>query len=163
MLSLGPGVQIVLATSPVDLRCGHDGLATLGRTMWKDDPYSGTLFVFLGRRMDRVKILFFHAGGFTIYYPRLERGRFTMPRIPAGATRVDLDATSLAMLLDGVDLRVVRRAPRWEPARAKKTYGGDRHFARIVIKAARWFRPMTTSMAAPGAILQSTCRVRSRP
>jgi len=124
MLSLGPGVQIVLATSPVDLRCGHDGLATLVRTMWKDDPYNGTLFVFLGRRMDRVKVLFFHAGGFTIYYRRLERGRFTMPRIPEGATRVELDATSLAMLLDGVDLRVVRRAPRWEPARAKKRTEG---------------------------------------
>jgi transposase len=119
MLSFGPGVQVVLATSPVDLRRGHDGLASLVRSMWKADPYSGTLFVFFGRRMDRVKVLFFYAGGFTIYYRRLERGRFTMPHVAKGATRVELDPTTLAMLLDGVDLLGIKRAPRWEPARRK--------------------------------------------
>ena len=117
MLSLGPGVQVVLATEPVDLRRGHDGLVTLVRSLWRADPYSGTLFVFFGRRMDRVKVLFFSAGGFVVYYKRLERGRFCMPRIPEGATQVVLDAALLAMLLDGVDLRAVRRGPRWEPTR----------------------------------------------
>jgi len=119
VLSLGPGVQIVLATAPIDLRRGHDGLITLVRSLWKADPYGGTLFVFFGRRMDRVKVLFFSAGGFVVYYKRLERGRFTMPRIPDGATQVVLDPASLAMLLDGVDLRAVRRAPMWEPATRK--------------------------------------------
>jgi transposase len=75
VLSLGPGVQIVLATESIDLRRGHDGLVTLVRSLWKADPYSGTLFVFFGRRMDRVKVLFFSAGGFVVYYKRLERGR----------------------------------------------------------------------------------------
>ena len=120
MLSLGPGVQVVLATEPVDLRRGHDGLVTLVRSLWRADPYSGTLFVFFGRRRDRVKILFFSAGGFVLYYKRLERGRFCMPHVPEAASQVVLDAASLAMLLDGVDLRAVRRAPRWEPARARK-------------------------------------------
>lgn len=124
MLSLGPGVQIVLATAPVDLRRGHDGLVTLVRALWHTDPYAGTLFVFFGRRMDRVKVLFFSAGGFVLYYKRLERGRFCMPHVPAAASQVELDAASLAMLLDGVDLRAVKRAPRWEPARAKKRAEG---------------------------------------
>lgn len=117
MLSLGPGVQIVLATAPVDLRRGHDGLVSLVQSLWRLDPYSGTLFVFFGRRMDRVKVLFFSAGGFVVYYKRLERGRFTMPRIPEGASQVLLDAASLTMLLEGIDLRVVRRAPMWQPAK----------------------------------------------
>lgn len=117
MLSLGPGVQVVLATEPVDLRRGHDGLVTLVRSLWRADPYSGTLFVFFGRRMDRVKILFFSAGGFVVYYKRLERGRFAMPRVPEDASKIVLDPASLGMLLDGVDLRAVRRAPRWEPVR----------------------------------------------
>ena len=120
MLSLGPGVQVVLATEPVDLRRGHDGLVTLVRSLWRADPYSGTLFVFFGRRRDRVKVLFFSAGGFVVYYKRLERGRFCMPHVPEAASQIVLDAASLAMLLDGVDLRAVRRAPRWEPARARK-------------------------------------------
>jgi transposase len=117
VLSLGPGVQIVLATAPVDLRRGHDGLVSLVQSLWKLDPYSGTLFVFFGRRMDRVKVLFFSAGGFVVYYKRLERGRFTMPRIPEGASQVTLDAASLTMLLEGIDLRVVRRVPMWQPAK----------------------------------------------
>ena len=124
MLSLGPGVQVVLATEPVDLRRGHDGLVTLVRSLWRADPYSGTLFVFFGRRMDRVKVLFFSAGGFVVYYKRLERGRFSMPHVPAAASQVVLEAASLAMLLDGVDLRAIKRAPRWEPARAKKRAEG---------------------------------------
>jgi len=117
VLSLGPGVQIVLATAPVDLRRGHDGLVSLVQSLWKADPYSGTLFVFFGRRLDRVKVLFFSAGGFVVYYKRLEKGRFTMPRIPEGASRVELDSASLTMLLDGVDLRAVRRTPMWQPAK----------------------------------------------
>lgn len=118
MLSLGPGVRIVLATEPVDLRRGHDGLVTLVRQRWGADPYSGHLFVFVGRRMDRVKILFFSSGGFVVYYKRLERGRFTLPRIPAGAREVALDAASLTMLLDGIDFRTVRRTAMWSPATA---------------------------------------------
>jgi transposase len=119
VLSLGPGVQIVLATEPTDLRRGHDGLVTLVRALWKADPYSGTLFVFFGRRMDRVKVLFFSAGGFVVYYKRLERGRFTMPRIPKEASQIVLDSASLTMLLDGIDLRAIRRAPMWQPTTKK--------------------------------------------
>lgn len=125
MLSLGPGVQIVLATQPIDLRRGHDGLATLVSSLWKADPYSGTLFVFFGRRMDRVKILFFSAGGFVLYYKRLESGRFSMPRVAEDATQVVLDPASLAMLLDGVDLRAVRRTPMWKPLAKRSEEGID--------------------------------------
>jgi transposase len=55
---LPPSVKVWLASEPVDLRRGHDGLSALVRTQWRQDPYSGHLFVFVGRRKDRVKILF---------------------------------------------------------------------------------------------------------
>lgn len=118
MLSLGIGARVVLATEPVDLRRGHDGLISLVRSRWNADPYSGTLFVFVGRRGDRAKVLFFAPGGFVVYYKRLERGRFVMPPIPEGATSIALDGAALAMLLDGIDLRFVRRPALWSP---KKT------------------------------------------
>jgi transposase len=89
------------------------------------DPYSGTLFVFFGRRMDRVKILFFSVGGFVVYYKRLERGRFSMPRIPEGASQIVLEPGSLAMLLDGIDLRAVRRTTMWQPTTRKTARGGS--------------------------------------
>lgn len=119
MIGFGSGTRVVVAAEPVDLRRGHDGLITLVRALWGDDPYSGTLFVFLGRRRDRVKVLFFSGGGFVVYYKRLEQGRFFLPRIEAHATRVLLDATSLAMLLEGIDLRTAVRAHAWAPL--KKT------------------------------------------
>jgi transposase len=125
VLSLGPGVLVVLATESIDLRRGHDGLVTLVRSLWKADPYSGTLFVFFGRRMDRVKILFFSVGGFVVYYKRLERGRFSMPRIPDGASQIVLEPGSLAMLLDGIDLRAVRRTTMWQPTTRKTARGGS--------------------------------------
>lgn len=118
MLSLGIGTRVVLAIEPVDLRRGHDGLISLVRSQWNVDPYSGTLFVFFGRRGDRVKILFFAAGGFVVYYKRLERGRFTMPVAAAGATSIPLDGAALAMLLEGIDVGAVKRPALWTP---KKT------------------------------------------
>jgi transposase len=69
---------------------------------------------------DRVKILVWDRGGFVLYYKRMERGRFRLPEIAPGAEEVQLDATQLAMLLDGIDVKRVKPPRRWEPARAKK-------------------------------------------
>lgn len=118
MLTLPPSVRIYLATGKVDLRRGHDGLGALVRNQWKLDVYGGHLFVFVGRRGDRCKILFWDHGGFVLYYKRLERGRFRVPSVPADGISVTIDATELAMLLDGIDVFSVKRPKRWEPPRS---------------------------------------------
>jgi transposase len=97
------------------LRRGHDSLVALVRHAWRLNPFEGHLFVFLGRRLDRVKILVWDRNGFVLYYKRLSQGRFRIPSIPAGASRVEMDATTLAMLLDGIDVRQVRRPRAWSP------------------------------------------------
>ena len=106
-----------LATERVDLRRGHDGLLALVQGTLKQDPYAGHLFVFLGRRIDRCKILFWERGGFVVYYKRLEKGRFQLPRKTLDGKAVEMDATELMMMLDGIDVRYVRRPPMWEPKR----------------------------------------------
>ena len=115
MLSVSAGTRIYLATEPVDLRRGHDGLTALVRARFGMDPLQGHLFVFVGRRVDRVKILFWDRGGFVVYYKRLAQGRFRMPNVESGADRVVLDGTELAMLLGGFDLATTRRATAWQP------------------------------------------------
>jgi transposase len=115
MLTLPPSVRIYLASEPVDLRRGHDGLFAIVRNQWKMDAFAGHLFAFIGRRGNRIKILFWDRGGFVIYYKRLERGRFRLPRVNGKATSITLDATQLGMLLDGIDVRYVRRAEHWSP------------------------------------------------
>ncbi len=94
------------------MRKGHDGLCGLVRAAG-EDPFSGDLFVFISRRRDRAKILCFARGGLVLWYKRLERGRFRHPR--RGEAHLELDATALAMLLDGIDVTRVRRPVAWRP------------------------------------------------
>jgi transposase len=115
VLSLPPSVRIYLAIEPVDLRRGHDGLSAIIRGQWGASLFAGHLFVFLGRRRDRCKILFWDRGGLVLYYKRLERGRFRMPKITGDGRAIEMDATELTMLLDGIDVRYVRRADHWKP------------------------------------------------
>jgi transposase len=118
VLSVSPTTKVYLSTEPVDLRRGHDGLVALvGKTL-SLDPYSGHLFVFVGRRVDRIKVLFWDRGGFVLYYKRLAKGRFRMPHIRAGADRVLLDGTELAMLLGGFEVGRVARTDAWQPRHA---------------------------------------------
>lgn len=116
MLTAAPGTRIFLATEPIDMRRGHDGLCAYVRGHFDLDPYSGAYFVFLGKRGDRAKVLFWDRGGFVVYYKRLAKGRFRWPRVTASASPVVLDATELAMLLGGFDLRQARRLPAWSPS-----------------------------------------------
>lgn len=116
MLTVAAGARVYLAVEPVDLRRGHDGLCALVRGQLALDPFAGHLFVFVGRRRDRIKILFWDRGGFVVYYKRLARGRFTTPRVSADADRITLDSTQLAMLLGGFDPVDARRTSAWEPA-----------------------------------------------
>lgn len=113
----GP-IRILLATAPVDLRRGHDGLAALVRASWGEDVYAGHLFVFVGRRRDRIKVLWWETGGFALFHKRLERGRFRLPADPGNGPTLRLEAAELRLLLDGFDWRRVTPPPRWRPAGA---------------------------------------------
>ena len=115
MLTLPPSVRIWVAAEPVHMGKGHDGLVALVIERFGYDPFSGNLFLFLGKRRDRCKILWWERGGFVVYYKRLERGKMRLPAIKRGASRVILDGAQLAMLLDGIDLARVARPEAWSP------------------------------------------------
>jgi transposase len=79
------------------------------------------LFLFVGRGKDRLKILHWDAGGFCIWYKRLEEGTFRLPRVSSDDASVELKASELAMLLEGIDLKSIKRSKRFE--RAVRTAG----------------------------------------
>jgi transposase len=110
-----PG-RIYLCTSPTDMRKGFDTLAALVKEFIGQDPLSGHLFLFLGRSRDRIKILYWDADGFALWYKRLEEGTFKMPRVSSDAAGVELKASELAMMLEGIDLRSVKRTKRFSAA-----------------------------------------------
>ncbi len=121
MLNLSPTLRIFLCLEAVDLRKSFDSLAALVRQSLSHDPLSGHWFVFHNRAGDRLKLLAWEEDGWAIWYKRLEEGVFRFP--PAGGDgppRVEVRATELAMLLDGVVLEKVQRRKRYHrPATAK--------------------------------------------
>jgi transposase len=95
------------------MRCGFDRLAERVRAVIGQDPVSGHLFVFRSRRGDRLKILVWDLDGFLLWYKRLEAGVFKLPRAKEGARSVELRASELAMVLDGIDVSKLKRVPRY--------------------------------------------------
>jgi transposase len=111
MIVLPAGTRVWLAAGVTDMRKGMDGLAALVQTTLAENPFSGQLFVFRGRRGDLVKLLWFDGDGMCLFAKRLERGRFVWPQASSGA--VSLSAAQLSMLLEGIDWRRPRRT--WWP------------------------------------------------
>ena len=109
--------RIWLATQPADMRCGFDRLADLARSVTGQDPLSGHLFLFRSRGGDRLKVLYWDKDGLALWYKRLEEGTFKLPRIDGDARSVELRASELAMMLDGIDLKSVKRVKRYTRAR----------------------------------------------
>ena len=103
MIGLPAGTKVWLACGVTDMRKGFDGLAALVQLSLHEDPFSGQLFLFRGRRGDRVKILWWDGDGLCLFAKRLERGRFVWPRATDGT--VHLTQAQLSMLLEGIDWR----------------------------------------------------------
>ncbi len=103
MIGLPSSTRVWLAAGVTDMRKGMDGLAALVQTTLSENPFSGHIFVFRGRRGDLVKLLWYDGDGICLYAKRLERGRFVWPQASSGS--VVLSAAQLAMLLEGIDWR----------------------------------------------------------
>jgi transposase len=117
VLTLPPTVKVYVAVEPIDMRKGVDALANVVRSALGQEPMSGHLFVFRGRRGHMLRILFWDRNGWALYAKRLERGQFYLPvDVPVGADRVEVDAAELALILEGIDLRGSRRHRRWRPS-----------------------------------------------
>ena len=115
MLRLPASVRVFLCMAPVDMRRSFDGLAAMAERVVRQDPLSGHLFVFRGRRGDRIKILSWDGDGYALWYKRLEAGVFRFPSEAAEAK--EISAADLGLILEGIDLRSVKRQKRFALAR----------------------------------------------
>lgn len=114
MLSISPAVKIFLCTQPTDLRRGFDGLAVLVEEALGKNPLSGHLFLFVNRRRNRIKMLYWAGDGYALWYKRLERGTFELPRAEqADSAGLEISASQLSLILDGIELASVRRRRRF--------------------------------------------------
>ena len=114
MIPVPVGTKVWLAAGVTDMRKGFNGLSVLAERVLAEDPFSGHLFVFRGRRGDLIKVLWHDGVGLSLYAKRLERGRFIWPSPADG--KVSVTPAQLAMLLEGIDWRAPQRT--WRPLRA---------------------------------------------
>jgi transposase len=108
-----PGIQVYMAVEPVDMRKSFDGLSAAVEAVFARSVLDGHLFLFLNKRRDRIKLLWWNGDGLAMFATRLERGTYEVPRHDADTKQLRLDATQLALLLGGVELRSVKRRPRY--------------------------------------------------
>jgi transposase len=102
------GVRIYLALGRTDMRKGFDGLSMLAQEALKQNPFSGSFFIFRGKRGDLVKVLYWDGQGFCLFAKRLEKGRFVWPLAKEGS--VTLTPAQMSMLLEGIDWRAPQRS-----------------------------------------------------
>ena len=116
MLTFAPNMRMYLHARPTDMRKSFDGLCALVRNVFQADPLDGSLFLFVNRRGDRLKMLWWDRDGLALFYKRLEAGTFETLRADGEAATVEIDATELAMLLSGVSLASAKRRKRYSRA-----------------------------------------------
>ena len=114
MIGLPAGTRVWLAVGMTDMRKGFDGLASIAQSALAQDPFSGHVFVFRGRRGDIIKLLWWDGQGLCLFAKRLEKGRFVWPQADSGS--ISLTPAQLSMLLEGIDWRMPTRT--WQPQRA---------------------------------------------
>jgi transposase len=107
LLALTAATRIYLYRAPCDMRKSFDGLCGLIRSELGEDPLSGSLFVFVNRRRNMVKLLYWDRDGLALWYKRLERGCFSLP--PISSTHARIDRLQLTLLLEGVVAKKISR------------------------------------------------------
>ena len=118
MIALSPQIRVFLYRRPTDMRKSFHGLIALTEAELKQDPLSGSLFVFVNRRRDRIKILYWGETGFCIWYQQLQQGTYQLPRHDSldEQDTLEVSRAQLSLILDGIDLTSARQRRRFQLA-----------------------------------------------
>ena len=125
MISIASSTCIFIATSPSDMRKGFDGLQGLVVGVLGQAPRSGHRFLFVNRRRDKLKVLYWDGDGLAIWYRRLEQGTFQMPSITDDQTAAEINREDLLMLIRGLDYENVHRRKRYKLPDSQTVKGSD--------------------------------------
>ena len=104
-----------LYSHPTDMRMSFDALSGLVRNNLGNNPTSGEVFIFINRRRDKIKLLHWQGSGYLLYYKRLEKGTFELPRYDASVGSITLSYSQLVMIIDGLSIKNLQRRARYIP------------------------------------------------
>lgn len=112
MFRSGGDVKVFVYREAADMRCSFSGLSVLVESVLKENPLSGHLFVFVNRKHDYVKMLYWERGGYCLWSKRLEAGTYLLPK--RDTEKIELSVTELMMMLDGFELSRYQKRKRYE-------------------------------------------------
>jgi transposase len=107
------GLRFFLFQQATDMRKSFEGLSALVSSELGADVLSGDVFVFINKRRDRLKLLLWDRDGFWIFYKRLEKGTFQVPLSVGDDATSEMTYDALWLMIAGIDMRSVRRRPRY--------------------------------------------------
>lgn len=120
MFNLGASTRIFVSSKPVDMRKSFDGLFAMVRSVFEEDPFSGSLFLFRSQRGNLIKMLWWDTDGWAIFAKRLETGTFRFPEVrfvDGKYEQVEIERDELLLLLSGIDVSSVKRLKRYRRPR----------------------------------------------
>ena len=106
-------LRVWLYQKPVDMRRSFDGLAAIAKNQMHENPLSGHLFVFINKRRNYLKVLFFDRSGYCIWAKRLEAGQFSLLQQEGNGTKLAMNLTRLKLLIEGLDSNDFRQRKRF--------------------------------------------------
>lgn len=114
MFALGTSHQFQLYGRPTDMRKSFDSLRGLVINDLDQSPDDGTVYIFINKVRNKVKLLHWQSGGFVLYYKRLESGTFELPHYDGSVVGLRLDYAQLVLLIDGISITNITRRKRYE-------------------------------------------------
>jgi transposase len=115
MFALSSDNRFHLYSKPTDMRKSFDGLSGLVQNTLDRDPCNGDVFIFINKCRDKIKLLHWKGIGFILYYKRLEKGTFELPKYDSSVGSISLDYPQLVMIIDGLSIENIQRRKRYQP------------------------------------------------
>ena len=116
MLGLTGQHKFYYYSGVTDLRKGFDGLCGLVRGEMESNPLDGNVYLFVNRKRDKMKILVWEPSGFWMYYKRLERGTFEIPKVNVINNKMELSWQTLMLMIEGISLQKIKKRKRYNRA-----------------------------------------------
>jgi len=113
MFALSSDNTFHLYSHPTDMRKSFDALSGLVRNNLGNNPIGGEVFIFINKRRDKIKLLHWQGSGYILYYKRLEKGTFEIPRYDASVGSITLTYTQMVMIMDGLSIKNLQRRIRF--------------------------------------------------
>ena len=113
MFTLSSSHRFHLYSEPTDMRKSFDGLSGLIQNSLGRDPRNGSVFMFINKRRDKLKLLHWQGVGYTLYYKRLESGTFELPEYDLSSGSIKIDYAQMIMIIDGLSIENITRRKRY--------------------------------------------------